>query len=83
MKSLKSVVLLAALALFTSPLLAMPQGTSGQTNTSHPAASNQTQAHDQEDEQNKKHEKEKNGKHRRRHRRHHRRHQRHHHPRSS
>ena len=76
MKSLKSLIWTAALALVASPLWAMPEGTpAGQTNRSHPATSSQTQTQNQDNEQNEKPE----HRHRRHRRRHHRKHRRHHH----
>ncbi len=71
MKTWKSTILAVALALAASPLLAAPQGTSGQqSNPPSPPASSQTQAQPDQSAPGRRH-------HRRHHRRrHHRRHHR-------
>jgi ABC-type Zn2+ transport system substrate-binding protein/surface adhesin len=75
MKSLKSLVLIAALALVASPLLAAPQGTpSGQTGSAHSTASSQTQTQHQDDENNEKHDKDDRKKKRHHHKRQHHKH---------
>ena len=72
MKTWKSGILVAALALTTSPLFATPQGTTTeQGQGANPPAASQPQAQSQPEERHRRHHRRR---HRRRHQTHHRRH---------